>query len=101
MFILVSTPHSIFAAHGHKLLVISPIIEGLFGGWATLQATTSAYVSDCTSDGSRAAIFSRFTGVFYFGFALGPTIGAFLIRSPLFPWLLPPSPAEGALDSAA
>ncbi|EMD33326.1 hypothetical protein CERSUDRAFT_57074 [Gelatoporia subvermispora B] len=84
MFILVSTPHSIFAAHGHKLLIISPIIEGLLGGWSTLQGATSAYVSDCTSDGSRAHIFSRFTGVFFFGFSLGPTIAAFLIRHPLF-----------------
>ncbi|KAM5544641.1 hypothetical protein V8D89_001539 [Ganoderma adspersum] len=97
MFILVSTPHSIFAAHGHKLLVISPIIEGLFGGWATLQAATSAYVSDCTSDGSRAGIFSRFTGVFYFGFALGPTIGAFLIRHPFLPIV---SPAVGVHNGA-
>ncbi|KAI1783876.1 hypothetical protein LXA43DRAFT_902684 [Ganoderma leucocontextum] len=97
LFILVSTPHSIFAAHGHKLLIISPIIEGLFGGWATLQAATSAYVSDCTSDGSRAGIFSRFTGVFYFGFALGPTIGAFLIRHPFMPII---SPAVGIHNGA-
>ncbi|KAJ3476132.1 hypothetical protein NLI96_g11375 [Meripilus lineatus] len=87
-FILVSTPHSIFAAHGHKLLVISPVIEGLLGGWSTLQAATSAYISDCTSDGSRAHIFSRFAGVFYIGFSLGPTIGAYLIRHP---FLSPPA----------
>lgn len=50
-----------------------------------MQGATSAYVSDCTSDGSRAHVFSRFTGVFYLGFSLGPTLGAFLIRHPLFP----------------
>ncbi|KAI0648814.1 MFS general substrate transporter [Trametes meyenii] len=97
VFILVSTPHSIFAAHGHKLLIISPVIEGLLGGWATLQAATSAYVSDCTSDGSRAHIFSRFTGVFYFGFAIGPIIGAFLIRHPFIPIF---SPAVGVHNGA-
>ncbi|CDO77818.1 hypothetical protein BN946_scf184722.g10 [Trametes cinnabarina] len=97
VFILVSTPHSIFAAHGHKLLIVSPVIEGLLGGWATLQAATSAYVSDCTSDGSRAHIFSRFTGVFYFGFAVGPTIGAFLIRHPFIPIF---SPAIGVHNGA-
>ena len=97
MFILVSTPHSIFAAHGHKLLIVSPIIEGLCGGWSTLQAATSAYVSDCTSDGSRAHIFSRFTGVFYLGFAIGPTIGAFLIRHPFTPVL---SPSMGVHNGA-
>ena len=83
-FILVSTPHSIFAIHGHKLLIVSPIIEGLLGGWSTLQGATSAYVSDCTSDGSRAKIFFRFTGVFFFGFAVGPIIGAYFIRHPIF-----------------
>jgi len=83
-FILVATPHSIFAAHGHKLLIISPIIEGLLGGWSTLQGATSAYISDCTSDGSRAQIFSKFTGVFYLGFSVGPALGAFLIRHPFF-----------------
>lgn len=83
-FILVSTPHSPFAAHGHKLLIISPIVEGLLGGWSTLQGATMAYVSDCTSDGSRAQIFSRFSGVFYLGFSVGPMIGAYLIRHPLF-----------------
>ncbi|KAH9941328.1 MFS general substrate transporter [Amylocystis lapponica] len=84
IFILVSTPHSMFAAHGHKLLIISPIIEGLLGGWQTLQAAITAYVSDCTSDGSRAQMFSRFTGVSFFGLSIGPTIGAFLITHPLF-----------------
>ncbi|KAI0759595.1 MFS general substrate transporter [Trametes elegans] len=97
VFILVSTPHSIFAAHGHKLLIVSPVLEGLLGGWATLQAATSAYVSDCTSDGSRAHIFSRFTGVFYFGFAVGPAIGAFLIRHPFIPIF---SPAIGVHNGA-
>ena len=49
-----------------------------------MQGATSAYISDCTSDGSRAHVFSRFTGVFYLGFSLGPAIGAYLIRHPLF-----------------
>ncbi len=92
-----STPHSVFAAHGHKLLIISPIIEGLCGGWATLQAATSAYISDCTSDGSRAHIFSRFTGMFFLGFAVGPTIGAFLIKHPFIPIF---SPAIGVHNGA-
>lgn len=83
-FILISTPHSIFATHGHKLLIISPFIEGLLGGYSTLQGATSAYISDCTSDGSRAKIFSRFAGVFYLGFSLGPAVGAYLIRHPIF-----------------
>lgn len=82
MFILVSLPGSPLATHGHKLLIISPIIEGLLGGWSTLQGATSAYVSDCTSDGSRSHIFSRLTGVFFLGFAAGPMIGAFILTHP-------------------
>lgn len=78
-FILVSTPSSMMSKHGHKLLILAPIMEGLLGGWSTLQSTTSAYISDCTSPGSRAQIFSRFTGVFSVGFAAGPAIGGWLI----------------------
>ncbi|KAI0084119.1 MFS general substrate transporter [Irpex rosettiformis] len=94
-FILVSTPHSIFARYGNVLLVVAPTIEGLLGGWSTLQGATSAYISDCTSDGSRAQVFSRFTGVFYLGFSVGPALGAYLIRHPLFQ---SPSTSSGSLD---
>lgn len=52
-----------------------------------MQSATSAYLSDCTSSGSRAFIFSRFSGVFYFGFAVGPGIGGYLIRNPV--WATP------------
>lgn len=65
------------------MLLFASIVEGILGGQATLQAAISAYISDCTSDGSRAHIFSRFTGVSYVGFSLGPTLGAFFIRYPL------------------
>ncbi|PPQ64605.1 hypothetical protein CVT26_002003 [Gymnopilus dilepis] len=82
-FILVSTPSSPLAQHGHKLLLIAPIIEGLLGGWSTLQSATSAYLSDCTSPGSRAHIFSRFQGVFYLGFAVGPSVGGWFIQHPI------------------
>ena len=83
MFILVSTPSSPFSKHGHILLLVAPIIEGLLGGYSTLQSGTSAYLSDCTSSGSRAYIFSRFAGVVYLGFSIGPVIGGWLIRHPL------------------
>lgn len=80
---MVSTRHTIFSRHGQLVLIIAPIIEGLLGGWSTLQGATSAYISDCTSDGSRAHVFSRFGGVFFLGLSLGPTIGAFFIRHPI------------------
>jgi MFS family permease len=82
-FILVSTPHSPLAAHSHKLLILAPIIEGSLGGWSTLAGANTAYIADCTSPGSRATIFARFTGVLFIGLALGPIIGAWLIRNPI------------------
>jgi MFS family permease len=64
--------------------MLAPFIEGSLGGWASLQGATMSYLSDCTSTGrSRAQVFARFTGVFYAGFALGPAIGAYLLRHPL------------------
>lgn len=81
-FVLASTPRTPLAAHGRELLLIAPILEGLLGGWSTLQSATFAYISDCTSDGSRSHIFSRFMGVFYFGFSIGPMLGAWVITHP-------------------
>lgn len=74
-----STP-SFLNTHPTSLLILAHITEGLLGGWTALQSATSAYISDCTSPGSKATIFARFTGVFYMGFTIGPLIGARLIR---------------------
>ncbi|KAJ7158716.1 hypothetical protein C8R46DRAFT_1165058 [Mycena filopes] len=64
-FILASTPSSPLSSHGHKLLLIAP-----------------AYRS-----GSRASMFSRFTG-------FGPILGGWLIRNPI-PFLTgPPHPGQ-------
>ncbi|KAF8558160.1 MFS general substrate transporter [Imleria badia] len=83
IFLLVSTPRNPLAAHSHKLLILAPIIEGLLGGWSSLAGANTAYIADCTSPGSRATIFARFTGVLSVGLALGPIIGAWLIRNPI------------------
>ena len=83
IFILVSTPHNLLATHSHKLLVLAPIAEGLLGGWSSFSSANTAYIADCTSPGSRATIFARFTGVLSLGLALGPVIGAWLIRNPI------------------
>lgn len=84
IFVLASTPSSPLSHHGHRFLLLAPFVEGLFGGPGALQSATSAYVSDCTSPGSRATIFSRFAGVTYLGIAIGPTAGAWFIRHPFF-----------------
>ncbi|KAG2145229.1 hypothetical protein DEU56DRAFT_197986 [Suillus clintonianus] len=79
----INTSHSPLAAHSHKLLILAPIIEGSLGGWSTLTGANTAYIVDCTFPGSRATIFSRFTGVLCIGLALGPMLGAWLIRHPI------------------
>ncbi|KAF7312240.1 hypothetical protein MIND_00237000 [Mycena indigotica] len=86
IFIISSTPSSPFSAHGHKLLLVAPVIEGALGGWSTLQSAISAYISDCTSNSSRAGVFSRFSGVQFIGIGVGPILGGWLIRHPI-PWL--------------
>lgn len=48
-----------------------------------MQAAISSYLSDCTSSGSRAHIFSRFTGLFYVGFSVGPSIAGYLVQHPI------------------
>lgn len=83
IFVLVSTPHNPLAVHSHRLLILAPVIEGLLGGWSVQTSAQSAYIADCTSPGSRATVFSRFSGVLSVGLALGPILGAWLIRNPV------------------
>lgn len=82
-FVLVSTPSLPLFPYGHKFLIIAPLIEGLLGGLATLQSAMYSYLSDCTSAGSRSQIFSRFTGIFYIGFFVGPSFAGYLVEHPL------------------
>jgi len=77
---------------------MAPVVEGIFGGWSTLQSAISAYLADCTSPGSRAGIFSRFTGVLYVGFAVGPSLGGWLIAHPLSMWIGTPSVIKGGKE---
>ena len=56
---------------------------------STAQAAVSAYVSDCTSPGSRARVFSLLGGCLMGGFACGPLFGSALI-SLTGGWVLAP-----------
>src|SRR6266436_2597321 len=67
-FAFASSTSSHLSRHGYKFLLFASIVEGILGGPATFHAAISAYISDCTSDGSRADIFSRFLGASYVGF---------------------------------
>ena len=54
--------------------------SGFFGSMSCLVGTAHAYISDVTPDGSRAAAFSKLTGMIMGGFACGPVLGALIIR---------------------
>ncbi|KAJ7638346.1 hypothetical protein FB45DRAFT_902565 [Roridomyces roridus] len=83
VFIIASSPSSPLYSYSHTLVLIAPVVEGLLGGWSSTQSAASAYISDCTSSGSRASVFSRFTGVSFLGFSLGPIISTFIIQHPI------------------
>lgn len=65
---------------GKNLLVIASLIEGLCGGIPTLSAAFMAYIADVTPSGTRATLFSFFTGLFFCGIAVGPALGGLVAK---------------------
>ncbi|PWN32552.1 MFS general substrate transporter [Meira miltonrushii] len=65
---------------GKNLLVIASLIEGLCGGIPTLSAAFMAYIADVTPSGTRATLFSFFTGLFFCGIAIGPALGGLVAK---------------------
>jgi len=46
MFIILSKLPDILRGQANKLLIVAGVVEGLLGGWSTLQGATSALVID-------------------------------------------------------
>ncbi|PFH45582.1 hypothetical protein AMATHDRAFT_77985 [Amanita thiersii Skay4041] len=65
---------------GYWFLIIGPLIEGILGGISATAAATHAYFADTTTDENRSWIFSLNLGLTYTGYAVGPTLGSFLIH---------------------
>ncbi|CAE6495595.1 unnamed protein product [Rhizoctonia solani] len=65
---------------GYWLLIISNLIDGVFGGFSTAVATSNAYISDCVPSTERSRWFSLWTGIIFAGMALGPGFGSLLIK---------------------
>ncbi|EGG07623.1 uncharacterized protein MELLADRAFT_116202 [Melampsora larici-populina 98AG31] len=69
----------------YKLLIIPSILEGLFGGPATIQAIFNSYISDCflqdpsLNSDSKTITFSLFLGLMMAGMAIGPTISSKIV----------------------
>lgn len=66
---------------GTHFMLLSPIIEGLLGGSATIIAANQAYISDSTPAGTRARIYAQTTGIFYVGYVFGPALGGYMARA--------------------
>ncbi|KDR73680.1 hypothetical protein GALMADRAFT_251460 [Galerina marginata CBS 339.88] len=74
---------TLFSKHipgGYWFLVVGPMIQGLLGGMATALAAINGYLADTTTESDRSRIFSLSLGLLFTGVALGPTLGALLIR---------------------
>ncbi|THH30371.1 hypothetical protein EUX98_g3826 [Antrodiella citrinella] len=59
---------------------LGALVEGMFGGPATLNAVVHAYVADIVEPHERARIFSLFYGLLFCGLAFGPTIGGLIVK---------------------
>lgn len=68
----------------YKLLIIPSILEGFFGGPATIQALFNSYILDCVDvqkgdTKSQTITFSLFLGLMMSGMAIGPTISSKIV----------------------
>ncbi|KAK0204880.1 major facilitator superfamily domain-containing protein [Desarmillaria ectypa] len=78
VFLLVSTPNTIFYDHAERFLMLGFIIDGLVGGLSAFNGIYHAYISDCTEHGSRSKIFSTIQGLVFIGLAAGPSFGGII-----------------------
>ena len=65
---------------GIKFFLVGAVLDGICGSFTTTMAATHAYVTDCTEPERRAISFGYIHSSLFLGFALGPTIGAYLIK---------------------
>ncbi|KAK0500376.1 major facilitator superfamily domain-containing protein [Armillaria luteobubalina] len=78
VFLLVTTPNSIFYDYAEQFLMLGFIIDGLVGGLSAFNGIYHAYISDCTEHGSRSKIFSTIQGLVFIGLAAGPSFGGII-----------------------
>lgn len=78
VFLLVTTPNTIFYDYAEQFLMLGFIIDGLVGGLSAFNGIYHAYISDCTEHGSRSKIFSTIQGLVFIGLAAGPSFGGII-----------------------
>jgi MFS family permease len=65
---------------GTNFLIIGALIQGIFGGFATLAAANQAYVADVSPPGSKSKILSIISGVLFLGYGSGSVLGGFIAK---------------------
>ncbi|CAG8668226.1 2180_t:CDS:2, partial [Racocetra persica] len=61
-------------------LVVSPLIDGITGGFLPVKAAFYAYATDCTPIERRNIVFSRLQSAIFIGFAIGPLLGGIILK---------------------
>ncbi|KAI8971530.1 major facilitator superfamily domain-containing protein [Mycotypha africana] len=65
---------------GISLLFIAPLLRGLLAGDAVMIAAAQAYISDCTTPGTRTIAFGRLMASVFIGATVGPTVASSLMK---------------------
>ena len=64
-----------------KWLLAGAIFDGLGGSFIAAMAVANAYATDCTHPSKRSVSFGYFYSCLYFGIALGPLFGGYIIKA--------------------
>ncbi|KAI6164540.1 MFS general substrate transporter [Pisolithus thermaeus] len=65
---------------GYWFLLVAFVIEGFLGSMPTGMAAYQAYIADTSDSSSRSVLYAFGQGLLFFGFAVGPLMGGFVIH---------------------
>lgn len=68
------------AAMAYRWFWLAAVFDGLTGAVAAIMATSHAYATDCTAAERRATVFGLLHACMFIGFAIGPSLGGYLIQ---------------------
>lgn len=65
---------------GYWFLLVAFVTEGFLGSMPTGMAAYQAYIADTSDSSSRSVLYAFGQGFLFFGFAVGPLMGGFVIH---------------------